>query len=87
MAPPTGERFSARDLSSTGDVIDAIGRLRTPTNFAAVSRALLRLSERGDVKTYTAQGYMQGKGFRYCLASKVEDAIVVDSTAGPRARP
>lgn len=65
--PPQGVRFQATDLAATGDVIDAIGRLRTPESFASVSRALNSLAKRGLVRCYSAHGYLRGKGWRYCL--------------------
>lgn len=75
IAPAEGERMSARDMASTGDIIDALGRLRTPSNFASVSRALSSLTRRDLVRSFSAFGHLQGRGWRYCLPREaVEDA-------------
>lgn len=78
MSLAEGERMSARDMASTGDVIDALGRLRTPSNFASISRALSSLTKRNLVRGYSAFGHLQGKGWRYCLPREtIEDAQVL----------
>ncbi|WP_445222164.1 hypothetical protein ACKWRH_21100 [Bradyrhizobium sp. Pa8] len=55
-------------LPRTGDIIDALGRERTAANFAAVSKALLRLEKRGLIYSYRAElCYWRGKGSGYAL--------------------
>ena len=54
-------------LSRTGDIINALGRERTPSSYAAISKALRRLEERGLINAYSAQCRLAGNGYRYAV--------------------
>lgn len=84
--PSEDQRFSARDLACTGDVIDALGRLRTPANFASVSRALRSLTRRDLVRSYSAFGHPHGRGWRYCLARETIE-VALPLVEDERVRP
>ena len=74
VSPPSMEtpdeygRVSLAVLPTTGAVIEAVGRERNPANYAIVSRALVRLVERGLVQAWSGELLTQGKGHHYCLA-------------------
>lgn len=55
------------NLPRTGDIIDALGRDRTASNYAVISRALTRLCSRGLISAFHGEIYSQGKGFRYAI--------------------
>lgn len=57
------------DLPRTGEIIGSLGRPRTTSNYAAVSRALSRLEERGLVRSYRSYLAIRGRGLRYALAA------------------
>jgi len=62
---PIGNRIG--HLPRTGDIIDAIGRLRTNASFAAVSRSLARLAANGLVDAYHAELRTRGDGSHWSL--------------------
>ncbi|WP_130229040.1 helix-turn-helix domain-containing protein [Bradyrhizobium sp. Leo121] len=64
---PRGDGMLIGHLSRTGDIIDALGRERTPSNYAAVSKALDRLNKRGLINAHRAQCCLVGKGYRYAV--------------------
>jgi hypothetical protein len=68
---PYGEVWLISHLPSTGSIIVALGRERTPSNYAAVSKALRRLEERGLIVGHQATCHLQGKGLRYTANSDV----------------
>jgi len=57
------------DLPRTGEIIEALGRPRTASNYAVVSRALSRLEERGLVRLYRPYLAARGRGLHYSLAA------------------
>jgi len=66
---PRGDGLlTAYHLPRTGDIIDALGRERTAANFAAVSKAMLRLQGRGLINSYQAVVcHWRGKGSGYAI--------------------
>lgn len=65
---PSGKGFQGGYvgwLPTTGDILTALGKGRTNANYAAVSKALRRLEERGMVVSFTATLAIRGNGFRY----------------------
>lgn len=72
------------NLPRTGDIIEAIGRARTPQAYSAVSRALHRLESRGLISSYASYLCIPGKGRRYALNHHLE-TIRPRSLARPRA--
>ena len=54
-------------LPRTGDIIDALARERTASSYAAISKALRRLEERGLVSSVAPSMALRGKGLRYYL--------------------
>ena len=56
----------AERLASTGDVLVALGRERTPANYASASKALKRLLDRG----YIGWWHGGARGYRYALFQK-----------------
>jgi DNA-binding MarR family transcriptional regulator len=67
-------------LPRTGDIIDALGRPRTPSNYAAISKALKRLEERGLVSSYQSEAAHRGKGLAYALTVA---SLLPDASSGP----
>lgn len=60
--------YDTRNVPRTGDIIDTLGRERTPSNYAVVSRALRRLQARGLINVFhSSVFYSQGKGCAYSI--------------------
>jgi hypothetical protein len=60
--------YNTTYVPRTGDIISALGRKRTPSNYAVVSRALRRLQARGLINVFhSAVFYRQGKGCAYAV--------------------
>jgi len=59
--------WNVKGLPSTGDVIDALGRDRTPANYASVSRSLSRMQSKGLIVGYEVL-FSVGKGYRWGIA-------------------
>jgi hypothetical protein len=57
----------ADKAACTGDIIDALSRERTASNYAAISKALRRLEERRLVSSCASSMAFRGKGLRYHL--------------------
>lgn len=54
-------------LPRTGDIIDGLGRARSPSNYAVVSRALKRLEQRGLISSFASIICTRGKGMAYAI--------------------
>lgn len=57
------------NLPRTGDIVDALGRPRDKTSYAAVSRSLKRLWMAGKVNAHSPSIATQGMGYRWSLAA------------------
>jgi hypothetical protein len=57
------------NLPRTGDIVDALGRARDKTSYAAVSRSLKRMWVAGKVNAYSPSIATQGMGYRWSLAA------------------
>jgi hypothetical protein len=69
--------YNTKNVPRTGDIIDALHRQRTPSNYAVVSRALSRLQARGLINSFHgAVFYSQGKG--HCYAINPEARVTVN---------
>jgi hypothetical protein len=67
--------YNTNNAPRTGDVIDALGRERTPSNYAVVSRAMGRLEARGLINVFhSAVFYRPGKGRCYALSQATKAA-------------
>ena len=64
-------------LPTTGDILEALGRNRTKANYAAVSKALRRLEERGLVVSFDTVIWNRGKGRRYATSAKPHSGAVL----------
>lgn len=62
---PMGNRIG--HMPRTGDIIDAIGRPRTNSSFASVSRSLGRLQAAGLIDAYRAELCTRGDGAHWSL--------------------
>jgi hypothetical protein len=62
-----GDGYRIHHLPRTGNIIDALGRPRTSSNYTAISKALKRLEERGLVSSYQSEAAHRGKGLAYAL--------------------
>lgn len=65
--PHGDDTITVYHLPRTGDVIDALGRKRTPSNYAVVSRALSRLRARGLIFSYCGFLCWRGQGNGYAV--------------------
>jgi hypothetical protein len=65
--PRYNQSATIKGIPGTGDIIDAIGRQRNPATYAAVSKALRRLEDRGLVSSCMPGLAVQGKGLKYFL--------------------
>ena len=62
------DRYGAQyigHMPTTGEIMDALGRPKNNTNYAAVSKALRRLEARGLITSYRAQARLRGNALRY----------------------
>ena len=57
-------------LPTTGDIIEALGRSRENKNYAAVSKALMRLEARGLLSSYGSIVRLRGDARRYALSDR-----------------
>jgi hypothetical protein len=65
MPQPVGDKITG--LPGTGNIIDALRRQRTASSYAAISKALRRLEERGLVSGCRSTVALPGLGLRYYL--------------------
>ena len=71
LGPEQGRGDYIGHLPTSGAILDALGRPRDNAGYAAVSKALARLEQRGLVISYRAQVALRGKALRYARADQV----------------